>query len=105
MSEPKDQSSWTPPRTWLLKQISAVVTKHAALTVDGWDEGGRRASGPDFAARPAEFKTRQATAEIIASLVTIAIRGPAIVAAIIAGYEPLPDKFGPGCGFRQRLSS
>jgi hypothetical protein len=75
MSEPKDQSSWTPPRTWLLKQISAVVTKHAALTVDGWDEGGRRASGPDFAARPAEFKTRQATAEIIASLVTIAIRG------------------------------
>jgi hypothetical protein len=129
MSDPKNPSSWTPPRTWLLKQISAVTAKQSALTVDGWDERGRSLSLPEFAKRRAELKTQRAAAEIIAALVTIAVRGlspsttvdqlaaqawrtngfevrpgPAIIAAIIAGYEPLPDEFGSGGTFPKRVS-
>jgi hypothetical protein len=122
--------AWTPPRTWLFKQVNSIVTKQSALTVDGWDEGGFRASSSKFAARRAELRTRHAAAEVIAALVTIAVRGlppdvtdhrvtvhsrrtngievrrgPAIIAAIIAGYTPLRDKSDSGCTFRRRVSS
>jgi hypothetical protein len=119
-------------RNWVLNRADEVVAEHENLTSEGWSEDTHTTyrSRARRAALRDEFNTRRAKAEIIATLVTIAIQaippeatvdwlvqqtlwvngievrqGTAIVAAIIAGYEPLLGKSGHDCGFRRRVSS
>lgn len=116
------------PRNWVLSRAEEIVSQYKHLTIEGWDPelGGNLRARAERAALRDEFGTRRAKAEIIATLVTIAVQavppdatvdwlvqqtlwingvkvraGTAIVAAIIAGYEPLPSKGGRSLGLRR----
>lgn len=131
MSERSEkQGAWARPNTLLMRQVAAVIEDYPALTVEGWARAERGLSRAVAAARRFQFESQQATVEIIVALVTIAARGvpeggtvdrlvaqasrlnglevrrgPAIVAAIIAGYCPERAPSGRGCTFRKRVPS
>jgi hypothetical protein len=118
-----------PTAPWVLNKIRRVIERHEALTIDGWDDptqASRYPAATRLALRRELFGER-ALKEVLATLIALAFQdiprsasanwvvhqaevisgvrvrlGTAIAGAIAAGYEPLRDTTGSGCGFRRR---
>ena len=121
-----ETSGHSEPRNWVLTRAEEILAQHEQLTIDGFVSETAADAQAQYVSTRDGFGTRRAKAEIIATLVTIAVQpipdgasvdwlvrqtswinglrvrpGPAIVAAIIAGYEALPSRRGRRCCFHR----
>ncbi|MCA3757933.1 MAG: hypothetical protein IM669_10475 [Phenylobacterium sp.] len=109
--------------------IGRVISTHQALTIEGWDEqiGPSRYTSAELVRLRDELAGPKGFQQIIAALVSLAFLdipaeasaywvvkqtremtgerislGAAIVAAMVLGYRPDREAFGPGCTFLPR---
>ena len=114
---------------WVGDRVQGVLLAHQDLTIEGWEELYQppRNSPLERARKRIQLNRPDAIKEVLAAMLVLAVTpapwhasaewvayqagqiagapmrlGPAIAGAILAGYEPLRDNVGPGCGFRKR---
>lgn len=115
---------------WVRLKVHAVITAHKDLSIDGWEERyqPRRKTPLEHAEGRTELVGRGTHSEVVAAALAVIVNpmpwnasaywvahqaeqihgspvrlGAAIAGAIVAGYEPMRDTVGPGCGFRKRV--
>jgi len=109
--------------------VGRVISAHQALTIEGWDEqtGPSRYTSEELAQLRGELAGPKGFRQIIAAIVSLAFLdipadasaywvvkqtremtgerislGAAIVAAVVLGYRPDREAFGPDCTFLPR---